>query len=188
MSAGVDGDGPATARPHLLAARSVVFGTCNLVLLGVPAGWRLADGTFPPEVDRWRVREGVSWATAGRGHWWLAARSGTGGGGRAALRAELFLSVAPAGPASAGAGPGRGYGLRRVDDAGSLELAGHAAWWAAGAVRRGFPGRWRPARALVLECTETRRRLELRLEATPVGDEADLDAAWQALLAQWRCH
>lgn len=225
MSAGAQGAGLDAARPHLLAVRSVVFGTCNLLLLGVPAGWRLGDGAFPPEVDRWHVRDGVSWATAGRGHWWLAARTGTGG--RAALRAELFLQVTPAGAVGAGPGtpaaeaasaagrggrnagprPGKGgaqarasgkrgggrpaardWGLGRIDATGSCLLDGHPGWWAAGAVRRGFPGRWRPARALVLECSFTRRRLYIRLEAAPGGEPGDLEAAWEALLAEWRCH
>ncbi|HEY8488415.1 MAG TPA: hypothetical protein VIL38_05025 [Thermaerobacter sp.] len=195
MRAPDPGAGPGGVRPHLLAVRSVVFGTCNLLLLGVPAGWRLGDGAFPPEVDRWQVRDGISWATAGRGHWWLASRDGAGGDAapRARVRAELFLSVVPAAPAGrgavgAGTPPAAAQGLRRVAARGALELAGHRGWWAKGAVRRGFPGRWRPARTLVLDCGATGRQLQLRLEAAAGCPEEELETAWQAILAAWRCH
>ena len=233
--AGGAGAGPPATPPPVLAVRSLVFGTCNLVLLGVPAGWRLGTGAFPPEVDRWQVRDGVSWATAGRGHWWLTAGAdavpsepeAAGGPGRArngraasagdaeqtaggvparqgyagrcrpaTVRVELFLDLTPAAapaphpgrngpralpPASAGT-------LGRVAAQGVLAVAGHRGWWARGEVRRGFPGKWRPARVLVLDCPETARRIRIRLETAAGSGEAELELAWQALLHDWRCH
>ena len=246
MTAAARGEGGAAVRCHLLAARSVVFGTCNLVLLGVPAGWRLGDGAFPPEVDRWAVRDGISWATAASGHWWLAAtsagtaarsrgstptqgadsagagleagvagaegvaegaddriattapssevgrRDGARRGRRLQLRVELFLEVRPR--AAVGHGGGRSArspaarSLDRLAAEGTMELAGHRCWWARGAVRRGFPGRWRPARALVVDCPDTGRRIALRFEAAPGSGEPEVEAAWEAALRGWRCH
>ena len=241
------GEGTSAVCPYLLAVRSVVFGTCNLLLLGVPAGWRLGDGAFPPDVDRWAVRDGISWATAARGHWWLAAtaggtgsgpgdsrggaaqgtevagggrpvqrtgdgrsdggaeartvtaassrvaRRGEGGGRRRLpLRVELFLDVRPqAAVDRAGEGPVASPAARLLSRSatdGTMELAGHRGWWARGAVRRGFPGRWHPARALVVDCPETKRRIAVRLEAAPGSGESEVEAAWEAAVRGWRCH
>ena len=108
---------------HLLAVHSVVFGTCNLLVLGVPAGWRVRDGAFPPEVDRWRVRDGISWAVAGRGHWLLVG-PGAGDPNRRA-RVEAFLDLWP------GAGGERTGGAGRV--------TGGAAAGQGGPTARGLP-------------------------------------------------
>ena len=55
------------AAPHVLACKSFIMGTCNLLIVGLPAGWRLQRGPFPPEVDHWRDFGGVTWAQVGRG-------------------------------------------------------------------------------------------------------------------------
>ncbi|BDG61075.1 hypothetical protein [Caldinitratiruptor microaerophilus] len=172
-------------RPHVLAARSVVFGTCNLVVLPVPEGWRLADGIAPPEVDTWRLRGDVSWATEGRGSYRLVGPE-RGGVVEASLRFRPVREGGAAGaagaePAPAGAtAPGP---MARVDLSGDVEVAGHTARWALGVVRRGFPRRLVPALALSYVCNHTGRHVELLLEG-----EADLRPWLDTLAAGLRCH
>jgi len=37
-------------QPHVLACKSFIMGTCNLLIVGLPDGWRVQMGPFPP---RW---------------------------------------------------------------------------------------------------------------------------------------
>lgn len=170
-------------KPHVLAARSVVFGTCNLVVLPVPEGWRVADGIAPPEVDGWRLRGDVSWATDGRGSYRLVGPE-RGGVVEASLR---FRPVREGElPGGAGAEPARRAArgpMARVDVSGEVEVAGHTARWTLGAVRRGLPRRFVPALALSYVCSQTGRHVELLLEG-----EADLRPWLETLASGLRCH
>ncbi|HEY8415115.1 MAG TPA: hypothetical protein VIK99_05015 [Thermaerobacter sp.] len=171
----------ASVRPHLLAVRSLVFGTCNLLIIGVPEGWKVVDGPFPPEVDRWFVRDGINWAVAGRGHWRLAGPAAGDRGRRPVVDASLELR--PAGPGDPPGDPARW--LARVSASGTRPMGGHAARWAVGEVRRGIPRRPRPALALAIACAATRRHLRLLLEGSEAGTLQSLLAALDAGI---RCH
>lgn len=162
---------------HLLAVRSLILGTCNLLVIGLPPGWRVLDGSFPPEVDRWHLRGDVSWAVAGRGTWRLVAPAG--GGPRAVVDAALHLA-----PARAGV-PDPAADLWRVAASGAAVMAGHPARWALGEVRRGILRRPRSALAVALACPETGRTLRLLLEG---AEPAYLRALLDPLAAGLACH
>ncbi|HEY8394269.1 MAG TPA: hypothetical protein VIK92_05700 [Thermaerobacter sp.] len=172
---------PGTIKLHLLAVRSLVFGTCNLLVIGVPDGWKVVDGPFPPEVDRWFVLDGVNWAVAGRGHWRLAGPVTGERGHRPVVDASLELR--PAAPGHPPADPA--LSLARVTASGTRPMGEHAARWALGEVRRGFPRRARPALAVTIACEATRRHLRLLLEGP---DPGDLESLLPALDAGIRCH
>lgn len=168
-------------QPHVLACRNLVLGTCNLLVLAVPAGWRVLDGLFPPEVDAWTLHGSVNWATAGQGAWRVAVPPGPGRPAPALVELTLRLT-----PAAAGAAPADPAGaLARTRAAGSLTAAGHPARWALGEVRRGLLRRPRPALAAGVVCPHTRRRLDLLLEG---AGPADLQELWSALAAGLACH
>lgn len=168
-------------KPHLLAVRSLVFGTCNLLVIGVPEGWRVVDGPFPPEVDRWFVQNGVSWALAGRGNWRMAGPAAGGDTRRAVV--DLSLDLRPAGPDVLAEDPAPS--LVRAGSSGIWQLDGHTARWARGEVRRGVPRRSRPALAVTIGCPQTRRHLRLICEAAHAGD---LETLLPALGSGIRCH
>ncbi|MCG0239256.1 MAG: hypothetical protein L6E13_08570 [Firmicutes bacterium] len=167
---------------HLVATRHFLLGTCNLVLLPLPPGWRLVDGPVPPEVDRWLRRDGVAWATAGRGSYRVLV-PGEGGAGRPgqALSLEVRVGPVPGLEVRVGGRPP----LARVHAAGSGLLAGHPGTWALGEVGRGFPRRFRPALWVDLECPETERRLSLFAEG---AEPAVLERFLAALRAGPLCH
>lgn len=174
---------PGPVESHLLAVRSLVFGTCNLLVIGVPEGWKVADGPFPPEVDRWFVLDGVSWAVAGRGNWRLAGPVPGEGARRPVVDASLELR--PAGPDDPPADPADV--LARVAASGTRLMGGHEARWALGEVRRGIPRRAHPALAVTITCGVTRRHLRLLLEAPGPGG-FEVEQLLPALEAGIRCH
>lgn len=169
-------------KSHLVATRNLLLGTCNLLILPLPEGWRLVDGYSPPEVDRWVKRDGVAWATAGRGSYRVVASSGRPDDHRPRVL-SLDVRLAPAG--NSGSPEPWGAEPARVREAGSGTLAGHRARWALGEVLRGFPRRLRPALAIRLECPETGRRIDLLFE----GEDAALQEEVLAALRQGPvCH
>lgn len=174
--------GPATAAPFVVACTSLVMGTCNLVVLGLPAGWRLAPAGSPPEVDRWRVHGDVCWALEGRAS--FVAWGPHPGGGAARLAGEV--EVAPLGSRAARRLADPALALQRVEATGVHERAGHAARWALGAVRRGLGPwtRWAPALALAVACPQTGRQLRVRWEG---GEPRLLAAVQEAAGAVFRC-
>ncbi|MFO7172545.1 MAG: hypothetical protein DIU70_006220 [Bacillota bacterium] len=198
---------------HLLAARQFLLGTCNLMLLPLPPGWRLVDGPAPPEVDRWLRRDGVAWAVAGRGSYRVLVAGEAGQPGQA-LSLEVRVEGRPregkggqgtpavpggGGPGSGGHGnggpgashwlrPGRGVRRPPLDQvlaSGSGRLDGHPGAWALGEVGRGFPRRFRPALWVELDCPETERRLSLFAEG---AEPAVLERFLAALRAGPLCH
>lgn len=174
--------GPTAAAPFVVACTSVVMGTCNLVVLGLPAGWRLAPAGAPPEVDRWRVVGDVCWALEGRAS--FVAWGPHPAGGTARLAGEV--EVAPLGSRAARRLADPAAALHRVEAVGVPELAGHGARWALGAVRRGLGPwtRWAPALALAVACPQTGRQLCVRWEGS---EPRVLTAVQEAAAALLRC-
>jgi len=199
----------AQAGPHVLACKSFIMGTCNLLIVGLPGGWRVQAGPFPPEVDHWRDFGGVTWALVGRGSYRAygpPAAPATGPGSPA--------GASPAPPAAASPGaqaPGRlqaavlhvrvgrleqgdaaaladaRRALHRVHASGEAPFGGHPGTWALGEVAQGF-GPWRrplPALALGAACPSTGRAVQLLVECP--SQEA-LEAMLEANRACWACH
>ncbi|HEX6989571.1 MAG TPA: hypothetical protein VF282_08885 [Bacillota bacterium] len=95
-------------QPHVLACKSFIMGTCNLLIIGLPAGWRLGRGPFPPEVDHWRDFGGVTWAQVGRGSY--EAIGPAGGPDRGAPGPAHGRDLGAREPGREARGPGRGAG------------------------------------------------------------------------------
>ncbi|MFS8570659.1 MAG: hypothetical protein FWJ62_06510 [Thermaerobacter sp.] len=195
-------------QPHVLACKSFIMGTCNLLIVGLPDGWRVQMGPFPPEVDHWQDFGGVTWAQVGRSSYqavgsgasallrvdigrWHGANGAHGGAGQ-----RIGIGRRSGGGRRIGAGAAAGRfdnrfdprrALHRVHDAGESALGGHPGAWALGEVRRGF-GRWGkpvPALALTAACPSTGRVIRLLAEgpSRPV-----LEDVLEANLACWTCH
>lgn len=172
--------------PHVLACRSFVMGTCNLVIIGLPAGWPVRSGRFPPEVDHWRPFGEVNWAVAGRGSFRaLIPREHAGPSGNRLLEGRVEIERAGTRAAAALLQP-EGV-LGRVSERGETQLGGHPARVARGAVARGLGPwrRWVPAAAVGLACPHTQRNLRILLETE---SEAALNEALAALTANLACH
>lgn len=180
--------------PQLLACKSFMMGTCNLLVIGLPAGSRLRRGPFPPEVDRWRVVGDVSWATSGRTSFraWLPGRGPgvappAGSAGHAWRLVEGRVEIEPLGTRAAGALEDPARALASVHAQGTAILGGHEGRWAAGAVRRGGLLRPRPGPALAvsLACPGTRRQVRVIMEADA---EEPLRTVLGHLEAALACH
>lgn len=166
------------ARPHVLACKSFIMGTCNLLIIGLPAGWRLGNGPFPPEVDRWRPVDGINWALSGRGS--FRARRGAEG-------VEIRIHVEQEGSRAGAALSDPAGVLSQVGESGEYRLGDHAGRYALGRVDRGL-GPWRssqPALAVSLACPETARVIRLVAAA---DDEGMLREVLAATAAHLRCH
>lgn len=170
------------AQPHVLACKSFIMGTCNLLIVGLPRGWRLQTGPFPPEVERWRDFGGVNWALAGRGFY----RTFRPGGGRSPA-ALLRVQVCRLDSREADALADARRALAGVDTWGESPFHGHQGSWALGEVHQGF-GPWRrplPALAVGLACPATRRAVRLLVESESRDDLATL---LEVNRACWACH
>lgn len=169
-----------------------MLGTCNLLVFGLPPGWRLLPGAFPPEADRWRVWDDTCWALEGRASFRALPPPTPGTGRPAAVEGRLEVRALPA--AAAGTPPGMvttllapAVALATVEDEGALAVGGHTARFASGTVAVGL-GPWRrrrPAWVLTVPCDVTGRVLRLLLSGEQPAPVAEARAA---VVAALRCH
>lgn len=156
-------------REQLLAARNLVMGTTNILLLAVPDGWRVLEGPSQPEIDRWSERVDQRWMSEGRATYRLVA-------------------VAPEAPEFARAE----VELRLTASPGSS--GEHAVRHGYTTVRRGLLRRREvPAAQVEIDCPPTRRRLQLTLvpalrDGTPAAGQEDLQQLVDVMLEGLRCH
>lgn len=156
-------------REQLLAARNLVMGTTNILLLAVPDGWRVLEGPSQPEIDRWSERADQRWMSEGRATYRL-------------------VEVAPDAPDLARAE----VELRLTATPGSS--GEHAVRHGHTTVRRGvLPRREVPAAQVEIDCPHTRRRLRLVLSpalrgGSPTARREDLERLVNVMLAGLRCH
>lgn len=168
--------------PHLIAVRSLVFGTANLAIIGLPPGWKLQDNIQRPEAERWQLFGDQLWTTEGRADYVLLVPQPAGGAGewrrQGVVPPELSLRIRPPGAQTRAS-------LPRQHRAGETHVSGHSAAWVVGESPRGLlRRRWLPALSVVWRCEQTRRQLELRaLGGTPLHMEQLL-----AALRGCRCH
>jgi len=166
-----DRAGEAVVRKHLIAVNNTLLGTVNLLVLALPAGWRLGDRGAAPEIDGRTVYGGVAWATAGQAEYALVL------GQRRFLRLELHI----------------GHRLPPLPRRLQLETQGqttageHLAAWAAGRARviAGVFGPAEPVLTLGFFCDHTRRGMRVSVwgEMSPAER-----AALLAALPGIRCH
>lgn len=167
---------------HVIACKNFFIGSCNLLIIGLPTGWRLQKGPFPAEVDHWMINGEYCWATVGRGSYRFHAPQPEGRGWQT-LDARLHMERSGTGAARSLAVPAAA--LATVAESGSMALGGHEARWALGAVRRGLRRAPYAALAVSLECPETRRQVRLIVEGP---DPAVLRRALTALSEALICH
>jgi hypothetical protein len=174
-------------KEHLLACNSLVMGTCNILIIGLPLGWRVVGGFARPEVDRWMDYRRARWATAAMAPYKLVEAHPED---RSLARAEvdLLVSVSPPRPLQAT------NGLAEVADSREEEVYRHDGAWARGAVTRGFlPSRRVPALHLEWSCEYTGRRIRLELAANlrarqPTATGEDLTRLLEAIKQGLQCH
>jgi len=174
--------------PQLLACKSFMMGTCNLLVIGLPAGSRVQSGPFPPEVDRWRLRGEVNWATSGRTSFRAFVPSAGGSPARREwLRVDGRVEIEPQGTRASAALADPARVLSSVVRQGEVTLGGHPGRWASGTVRRGSLLRPEAAPALAVSvlCPGTRRRIRIIMEADA---ESTLEALLPHLEACLACH
>lgn len=175
-TADVDGRGPVL---DLLAAWTSPLGLLVLAVVPLPRGWKpLRKGEASAEQRT--SRGGRSWVSRGRCTY-LAECSG-GAVVDITLRAEPSFSEAGDGqPPLESVAEGA-----RVQSRGVVPCGGHDAFFSLGEHRRAWGWALFPSGSLALEwtCSETQRRLTLRVEG---GRATDL-AALLPLLAHLRCH
>jgi len=174
-------------REQLLAANNLLIGTTNLLLIGVPDTWCVAQGHAGPEVERWTQYRDRRWMTLGQAPYRLVDPHPQT---PSLVRAEVELLVV-ARPAEAAPSDGR---LLHPGEAGEVELAGHQAHFTYGSVMRGFlRGREVPALQVAWTCPRTCRHILLEYSASfvdggPTATLADLAVLLQAQVAGVRCH
>lgn len=175
------------AAPHLLAARHLVLGTTNLLVLSLPPGWHIREGIGAPEVDARTIYAGRAWGTIGRAHYVLWGEAPDAQ--HAPPRLELDLRLQHADSRS---GPPEPPIFTRIETEGETELGGHSARYLLGDIRHGLFGRERRTALWVCaHCDETERWLALTVRAplrrAGAADPGHL-AAMLARLPEALCH
>ncbi|BAD39664.1 hypothetical protein [Symbiobacterium thermophilum] len=156
-------------REQLLAARNLVMGTTNILLLAVPDGWRVLEGPSQPEIDRWSERADQRWMSEGRATYRLVAVAPEAPE-FARAEVELRLTATPSAP--------------DVHDVRHRFTT----------VRRGLlPRREVPAAEVEIDCPFTGRRLRLELSPAmrgnrPTARPEDLQRLVHTMLEGLRCH
>lgn len=171
----------------MLAARHLVFGTTNLLVLHLPTGWRIREGIGAPEVDARLLHAGRAWCTIGRAHYVLWGEAP--GPQQAPPRLELELRLQQADGRAREPDP---PAFTRVETEGTTALGSHPARYMLGDIRHGLFGRERRTALWVCaHCDETERWLALTFRA-PLRRAGTTDpghlAAMLALLPEARCH
>ena len=165
---------------QLLAVQGFVFGTANIVIVGLPRGWRTTPGWTKPDVTRWQVFGSKSWATEALGTYWILVPPDVGEQGRGAPRRERGLR------GSSAAGWASLPAMVRTGRSGEADAAGHAVPWQLGEIQRRLWLRQTQIPALTVgwQCQRTQRSLELLFTG---GTPTHLAALVPALGAL-RCH
>jgi hypothetical protein len=160
---------------QLLAANNALLGTTNLLITGLPAGWRLLEGYAHPEVDEWTEYREVRWVSRGHGVYRLVEPDP---GRPGMVRCEVEFSVS--------AVPATGHG----GEGGGPVVCGHQSSVWPGTAKKGLlPPRNVPALTLEWVCSHTRRRLRVVLNLLPHGGTvADLERLLVSLTDGMRCH
>jgi hypothetical protein len=174
---------------QLLAARNPLIGTTNILLIGLPDGWRLLEGYGAPEIDLWTEYRERRWMSRGHAVYRLVEPH-PGRPGLVRCEVELAVEATPLEGTAAG---GR-TAMAAVGVPVACKVGGHEGKCLYGTVRRGlFPRRTVPALVLEWTCPQTRRRIRIALNAVPrraaaTAEVADLERVVAALVAAVKCH
>ena len=160
-------------KEHLIAASNFLMGVTNFLILPLPKGWRLVQGSSPPEVDSNTQRGDYSWVSSGRAsHVLFDEDRGAG--------LELLVSI------SKGKGKEFKPKLSQMRDQGLIRLGGHEANYALGEVERGFfKKKVAQSLQLALYCDKTNRTIAMEFTGKCLTD--DLNQILEAI-SLLQCH
>lgn len=160
-------------KEHLIAARNFLMGVTNFLILPLPNGWRMGQGSSPPEVDSNSRRGDYSWVCSGRASQFLVHEDRG-----AAL--ELLVSI------SKGKGKRFKPKLSQMRDQGVIPLGGHEASYALGEVEIGFlKKKGAQSLQLALYCDKTNRTIAMEFTGKCSADDLDQILEAMSLL---QCH
>lgn len=161
---------------QLLAAHNALMGTTNILVIGLPGGWRLLDGYAHPEVDTWSEFRDRRWMSRGQGTYRLAEPH-PGQPGLVRSEVEFSIYTSPTMTVALGGEP--------------LKICGHTGVCFQGTVPKGlFPRYNVPAITVEWACPETQRLIRLVVNGLPKAmvERPALRRLMDEVLAGVQCH
>ncbi|MFQ5710654.1 MAG: hypothetical protein ACE5GD_02620 [Candidatus Geothermarchaeales archaeon] len=159
-------------RGHVIAARNVLLGVSNFIILHLPSNWRVLRGKSPVEVDGSKRYGEVLWVTSGSVDHTLFNKESE-------QSFHLLIRI------RRGSKPGK-LKVSRVLKSGSIRVGPHDATYTLGEVKRGFLKKTVLKTLLItFYCDATDRTMSLSFMG--LRDEGNLQS-FLDLIPQSRCH
>ncbi|HYG60894.1 MAG TPA: hypothetical protein VD902_22680 [Symbiobacteriaceae bacterium] len=161
---------------QLLAANNMLIGTTNMLVTGLPEGWRLLEGYARPEVDEWTEYRDYRWVSRGQGVY-LLVEPHPEQPGLVRAEVEFTVSASPTLVPTPGGEP--------------FAVGGHEGFRYQGSVPKGLlPRRIMPALKVEWICPHTRRLLRIMLNGMPPAplDSVALGRLLSQVAAGVQCH